>query len=69
VKLVCRRCHFTHRTSGLDSLRSRLLTVRRCPRCGHRIATREQWELMIWVVFGLVVCVLVSLVLLTKPHG
>jgi uncharacterized paraquat-inducible protein A len=68
MKLVCRRCHFAHRTPGLDSLRSRLLTAHRCPRCGYRIATREQREL-VWVAFVLALCALVFLLLRIKPRG
>jgi uncharacterized paraquat-inducible protein A len=65
MKLVCQRCHLAFQTPSLDTWRSRLLTVHRCPRCGQRLTTREQWEVAIWVAFALVVGVLVCLVLIT----
>jgi uncharacterized paraquat-inducible protein A len=68
MKLLCQRCHLAFRTPGLDTWRSRLLTVRRCPRCGQRFTTREQWELAIGGAFALVVGVLVFLVLIKPPR-
>lgn len=46
VKIICRNCG--HRLRRPNN---------KCPQCGHSMTTRQQREVAIWFVFGLVVCV------------